>query len=123
MMPEDPAALTTTWFDAWRTKDASAIARMMAPDYVYVAPNGSLMDRAAILAIAADPTYGITEGTHDGVTVIALGPDVALVLHHWRGRGTLRGQVFADDHQCVMVWHRVEGSWRVRYEQASPVVR
>ena len=76
-MPEDPAALTTTWFDAWRTKDASAIARMMAPDYVYVAPNGSLMDRAAILAIATDPTYGITEGTHDDVTVIALGPDVA----------------------------------------------
>jgi hypothetical protein len=35
--------------------------------------------------------------------------------------GTLRGQVFVDDHRCVMIWHRAEGLWRVRYEQASPV--
>jgi ketosteroid isomerase-like protein len=121
-MPRDAAELTSTWFDAWRTKDADAIERMIAPDYVYVAPNGAVMTREAIIAIIRDPSYGITEGGLSGVVVTPLGADVALVRHHWQGRGTLYGKVFVDDHRCVMIWHRVAGSWRVRYEQASPVV-
>ena len=44
-MPDDPALLTAAWFDAWRTKDAGAIERMMAAAYVYVAPNGAVMER------------------------------------------------------------------------------
>jgi hypothetical protein len=120
-MPNDPALLTAAWFDAWRTKDAGAIERMMAAEYVYVAPNGAVMEREAILGIASDPSYGITDGAHTEVEVIPLGANVAVVRHRWRGHGTLRGQVFVDDHRCVMIWHRAEGLWRVRYEQASPV--
>jgi uncharacterized protein (TIGR02246 family) len=120
-MPNDPAALTSAWFEAWRTKDASAVERMMAADYVYVAPNGAVMDREAILGIIKDPSYGIASGAHTEVTVVPLRADVALVRHRWRGRGTLRGQVFVDDHRCVMVWCRTEDQWRVHYEQASPV--
>lgn len=96
---------------------------MIAADYTYVAPNGAVLDRDSILAIIRDPSYGITEGGHTEVEVISLGPDVTLVRHHWRGRGPLGGQVFVDDHQCVMVWHRAGANWRVHYEQASPVMR
>jgi ketosteroid isomerase-like protein len=120
-MPNDPAELTTAWFDAWRRKDASAVERMMAADYVYVAPNGAVMDREAILGIIEDPSYGITSGAHTDVAVVHLGSDAALVHHHWRGEGTFRGQVFVDDQQCVMIWFRSEGRWRVQYEQASPI--
>lgn len=122
-MPEDPEQLTSAWFDAWRRKDAGFVERRMAPEYVYVAPNGAVMDRETILGIIKDPSYGITSGAHTEVSVVRLGPDVALVGHHWRGQGTLRGQVFVDDQQCVMVWFRSAGEWRVHYEQASPVVR
>jgi ketosteroid isomerase-like protein len=121
-MPKDPAELAADWFEAWRTKAAGAIERMIATEYVYVGPNGAVMGRDSILAIIRDPSYGITEGAHSDVIVIALGADVALVRHHWRGRGTLRGQVFVDDHRCVMIWHRVAGEWRLRYEQASSIV-
>ena len=121
MVVDDPADLTAAWFDAWRTKEAVAVERMMAADYVYVAPNGAVMDRDAILGIIKDPTYGIVAGAHTEVVVVNLGSDVALVRHHWRGHGTFRGQEFVDDHQCVMVWCRTEAGWRVRYEQASPV--
>lgn len=122
-MANDPATLTSAWFDAWRTKDASAIEGMIAPDYVYVAPNGAVMDRDAIVAIIRDPTYGITDGTHTDVAVMSLGPNVTVVRHHWRGRGQLRGHTFNDDHQCVMIWYRAAAVWRVVYEQASPVTR
>ena len=122
-MPDDPAELTSAWFDAWRRKDAGAVERMMGADYVYVAPNGAVMDRETILGIIKDPSYGITSGTHTEVSVVHLGSDVALVRHHWRGEGTLRGQVFVDDQRCVMIWHRSDHRWRVHYEQASPVAR
>ena len=120
-MPDDPAELTAAWFDAWRTKDARAIERMIAADYVYVAPNGAVMDRETILGIIKDPSYGIASGAHTEVAVVQLGSDVALVRHHWRGHGTIRGRDFVDDHRCVMIWCRSEGRWRVHYEQASPV--
>jgi ketosteroid isomerase-like protein len=120
-MSSDPAELTAVWFDAWRTKDAAAIERMIAADYVYVAPNGAVMDREAILSIIKDPSYGIIAGAHTDVAVVPLGADVTLVRHHWRGHGTIRGQAFVDDHQAVMVWFRTDGRWRVCYEQASPI--
>jgi ketosteroid isomerase-like protein len=121
-MSRDPEGLTSAWFDAWRTKDADAIERMIAAEYVYVAPNGTVMSRDSILAIIRDPSYGISEGGHSEVEVTLLGAEVALVRHHWQGRGTFRGQAFVDNHRCVMIWHRVAGEWRVQYEQASPVV-
>ena len=117
----DLARLTSAWFDGWKSKDAGAIERMMGAAYVYVAPNGAVMSREAILAIIKDPTYAISEGGHTEVVVTILGQDVALVRHRWRGSGTLRGATFVDDHRCVMVWQRDGGDWRVRFEQASPV--
>lgn len=120
-MSPDPAELTAAWFTGWKDKDAAAIERMMGDDYVYVAPNGALMTRDEILAIIRDPSYGITDGEHSDVIVAQLGADVALVRHRWRGRGTLRGAQFVDDHRCVMVWRRAAGKWRVQFEQASPV--
>ncbi len=121
-MPDGPAQLTSAWFDAWRTKDAGAIERMIAPEYVYVAPNGAVLNRDTILGIIRDPSYRIASGTHTEVSVVHLGTEAALVLHHWRGQDTFAGRVFVDDHQCVMVWCRSDGRWRVRYEQASPIV-
>ena len=121
-MSSDPEGLTFAWFDAWRMKDAGAIERMIADEYVYVAPNGTVMSRDSILAIIHDPSYGISEGEHSEVEVIPLGAEVVIVRHHWQGRGTIRGHAFVDNHRCVMIWHRVAGEWRVHYEQASPVV-
>ena len=122
-MPNDPAELTTAWFDAWRIKDADAIERMIAADYVYVAPNGAVMGRETILGIIKDPSYAITSGAHTEVAAVQLGSDVALVRHRWRGQGTIRGKEFVDDHQCVMIWFRSDGRWRVHYEQGSPVAQ
>ena len=79
--------LIAAWQEAWFAKDAAAIAQMMAKDYVYVAPNGAILDRAAILQIVGDPTYGLTSGTHAETTVVMLGEDAALVRHRWQAPG------------------------------------
>ena len=120
-MRDDLKTLIAAWHAAWFAKDAAAISQMMAEDYVYVAPNGAILDRAAILQIVGDPTYGLTGGTHAETTVDMLGDDAALVRHRWQGTGTFRGQVFVDDHRCATVCDRSSGRWCIRYEQCSAI--
>ena len=113
--------MIAAWQEAWFAKDASTIAATMADDYVYVAPNGAIKDRAAILEVVSDPTYGLTGGSHTERIVVLLNDDVALMRRWWQGSGTFRGQTFVEDHRCVTVCDRSSGRWRVRYEQCSAV--
>jgi uncharacterized protein (TIGR02246 family) len=118
-MRDEVEALMAAWQDAWFTKNGSAIAQMMTEDYVYVAPNGTIMDRAAILQVVGDPSYGLTGGTHSETMVVTLGEDAALVRRRWQGAGAFRGQVFVEDHRCATICDRSSGRWRIRYEQCS----
>jgi ketosteroid isomerase-like protein len=109
------------WQDAWFSKNGRAIAAMMADDYVYVAPNGSVMDRATILGVVDDPTYALTGGAHTETIVSMLGESAAMVQRRWQGSGTYRGQQFVEDHRCVTICDRSSGAWRIRFEQCSAV--
>ena len=120
-MRTDVETLMAAWQDAWFTKNGRAIAEMMTDDYIYVAPNGTVMDRATILGIVDDPTYTLTDGVHTETVVSTLGEGVAMVRHRWQGSGTYRGQKFVDDHRCVTICDRSSGQWRIRFEQCSAV--
>ena len=37
--------LNDRWFQAWQEKDAATVERLMAEDYVYIAPSGIVLDR------------------------------------------------------------------------------
>jgi hypothetical protein len=120
-MRTDVETLITAWQDAWFTKNGRAIAELMSYDYVYVAPNGAVMDRTAILGVVNDPTYALTGGTHTETVVGMLGERAAMVRRRWQGSGTYRGQEFVEDHRCVTICDRTSGQWRIRYEQCSAV--
>ena len=120
-MRTDVETLMAAWQNAWLTKDGRAIAAMMTEDYVYVAPNGAVMDRAVIAGVVDDPTYALTGGTHTETAVTMLGEVAAMVRRRWQGRGTYRGQEFVEDHRCVTICDRSSGQWRIRYEQCSAV--
>ena len=118
-MRTDVETLMTAWQDAWFTKNGHAIAEMMTDDYIYVAPNGAVMDRTTILGVVDDPTYALTGGAHTETVVSMLGEGAAMVRRRWQGRGTYRGQEFVEDHRCVTICDRSSGQWRIRYEQCS----
>ena len=82
-MPTDVKTLMTAWKNAWFTKNARSIAEMMTDDYIYVAPNGAVMDRATILGVVNDPTYALTGGTHTETVVSMLGEAAAMVRRRW----------------------------------------
>src|ERR1700736_1615465 len=108
-----PAVLTELhsvndrWLRAWFEKDVDTVERLMADDYVYVAPNGHVMDRQAILGIIHSPSYHLLNGTATEVVVRALGDGAAVIRKRWQGEGTFEGATFKDDHSLVMVWVRL----------------
>jgi ketosteroid isomerase-like protein len=120
-MRTDVETLMMAWQDAWFTKNAGAIAEMMTDDYIYVAPNGAVMDWATILGVVGDPTYALTAGAHTETVVSMLGEGAAMVRRRWQGSGTYGGQDFVEDHRCVTICDRSSGQWRIRYEQCSAV--
>jgi uncharacterized protein (TIGR02246 family) len=111
--------LSGRWFRAWLEKDAATVERLMADDYLYVAPGGLLLDRPAILGIIRSPGYRLDHGTRTEVVVRAVGRDAAVVRHRYQGAGSFEGTPFADDHRCVMVWEKQAGDWRLVMEQCS----
>ena len=111
--------LSEHWFRAWLEKDAATVERLAAADYIYVAPNGSTLDRLAILAIIRSPSYRLDHGTRTEVVVRALGQEAAVVRSRYQGAGSFEGNSFTDDQRCVMVWEKHAGEWRLVMEQCS----
>ncbi|HMF15173.1 MAG TPA: nuclear transport factor 2 family protein [Gemmataceae bacterium] len=111
--------LNERWLRAWFEKDAATVERLMAEDYVYVAPNGLVLDRQAILGIIRSRSYQLDRGTSTEVVVRTIGREAAIVRKRWQGAGSFEGTSFTDDHRLVMVWEKQAGEWRLVMEQCS----
>jgi len=107
------------WNQAWFDKDADTVQRLTAEDYVYVGPNGMVLDRQAILQIVRSPSYRLDHGAHTEVVIRALGPQAAIVRRRWQGTGSYEGTAFTEDHRCVTAWEQRDGDWRIVFEQCS----
>ena len=118
-MSSELCDLSERWFQAWLAKDDATVERLMAADYLYVAPNGLVLDRQAILRIIRSPSYRLDHGTRTEVVVRAVGHEAAVVRHRYQGAGSFEGTSFTDDHRCLMVWEKQAGEWRLVMEQCS----
>ena len=111
--------LNERWFQAWRAKDAAAVERLMADDYIYIAPSGLVLDRSAILVIIRSPTYRLDHFTHSEVVIRAVGQEAAIVRDRRQAVGSFEGTSFTDDHRGVMIWEKHAGEWQLVMEQCS----
>jgi len=112
--------LNQAWLEAWLAKDAAAIEAMMAPEYVYIAPNGRVMDRERILAIVRSPTYRLDRATGSEVHITRF-EDSAIILRRSQSSGSYDGQAFTEDHRCSSVWLRRRGAWQLAWEHCSQI--
>jgi uncharacterized protein (TIGR02246 family) len=111
--------LSRAWNAAWLENDSATADRLMAPEYVYVAPNGKILDRAAILGVILSPSYKIHHATWTELQIKVFGNDAAVILDRLQGAGTLNGKTFTDDNRCARVCLRRNGAWQIAFEQAS----
>ena len=118
-MLSEVQGLSESWFQAWLDKDAVTVERLMAEDYLYIAPGGAVLDRQAIMAIIRSPSYRLEQGKRSEVVVRALGPEAAMERHRYQGSGSFEGTAFTDDQRGVMIWEKHAGVWRLVFEQCS----
>ena len=111
--------LNERWSRAWLEKDAATVERLMAEDYIYVAPNGLVLDRQAILRIIRSPGYRLDFATRTEIVVRALGNDAAIARHYSQAAGSFEDNPFTDDHACIMICEKQAGEWRIVMEQHS----
>jgi hypothetical protein len=109
------------WNGAWLTNDVSAVETIAAEDYVYIGPQGQVLDRNAILEIVRSASYRLASGSWTEVSISWLGTDSALILDRFRGEGEYRGHQFKEDHRHTTVWVRRHGRWQVRLEHCSAI--
>jgi hypothetical protein len=108
------------WINAWLAKDVAAIEAQMASEYVYVGPDGRVLDRERILAIVRSPGYRLDRATSSEVH-ITLFEDSAILLRRSQASGSYDGLDFTEDHRCSSVWLRRRGAWRLAWEHCSPI--
>jgi uncharacterized protein (TIGR02246 family) len=111
--------LNQRWTRAWLEKDAATVERLMADDYVYVAPTGQVVDREGILRIIRSPVYRLHRWERTNVVVRMLGNDAAVIRHRGQGEGVFEGKPFTEDHACMTVCARVRGAWQIVMEQCT----
>jgi len=114
--------LNQIWIRAWLDRDAAVVDRIMGPEFVYIAPNGQILDRQTMLAIIRSPNYNLTSGSRTEVSVISLGADAAAVVSRWQGEGSYEGRAFRDDHRCTSVFVRHGSDWRMLLEHCSAIL-
>lgn len=119
-MTADLQHLNEIWNQAWLDTDAAVIERLMADDYLYIAPNGKVRDRKTILNIVRSPSYRLDTSTRTPVLIKPVGEDAAVVVFHSQAAGTFEGKSFEDDHKCTMICIGRRSGWRVLMEQCSP---
>jgi ketosteroid isomerase-like protein len=118
---EDLEHMNEKWNGAWLTKQVAAVEMIAAEEYVYIGPQGQVLDKADILEIIRSPSYQLARGSWTEVSYSRFGTDFALVLDRFRGEGESRGQTFKEDHRHTTVWVRQHGRWQVRLEHCSAI--
>jgi ketosteroid isomerase-like protein len=113
--------LAEEWNTAWLRKDVATVERLMTKSYVYVPPNGHILDRSAMLDIITSPTYKLRRGKITEARAIEITANVAALIHRWRGAGTFEGRSFTDDHRCVTIFVKQRRRWLMAFEMCTAI--
>lgn len=113
-------AVERAWTDAHLHGDFAALAHLMAADYRRIEQDGSVQDKAAVLA-AYSPDHRHWDYAAGDEYDVRLYGDIALVIGRWTGRGVNHGQPFDYAARFLSVYIRRAGRWQMLAEQSTPI--
>lgn len=114
------AALDAAVGEAIVAGDFEALERLYAPDFVFVAPDGRRVDRAARMESFRSGRLRYLETAHSELE-IEVGGDLALVTGLAHTRYVANGNAAEGDYRYSSVWRRAGDSWQVISTQATRV--
>src|SRR5437899_13021319 len=118
MLPDDLIHVIEQYDHAWNNKDASAVGRFLAPDYVYFSSTGQVQSRQHTLDMLVSPKYVLASAERSEVKVYRMS-GTAVVSSRWKGHGTYDGKEFRDDQRCSLVLVQAGKSWLILSEHCT----
>ena len=103
---------------AMQLKNPSFFRRVYGDDFVGTAPNGTVMDRAALIAsIQNSPaTYATFVATNVRIRIFE---DTAVVTSVWSARGTQDGRSFSRQSRVIQIYVYSQRGWQVVASQET----
>ncbi|HXR34242.1 MAG TPA: nuclear transport factor 2 family protein [Verrucomicrobiae bacterium] len=103
---------------AVQLKNPSFFRRVYGDDFVGTFPNGTVMDRAALIAaIQNSPaTYATFVATSVRTRIFE---NTAIVTSVWSARGTQDGRSFSRQSRVIQIYVYGQGGWRVVASQET----
>ncbi|HEX3321908.1 MAG TPA: nuclear transport factor 2 family protein [Terriglobales bacterium] len=105
------SALEHSWAAAQKANDASAIASLLAENYIEVLPDGSLMNKSQVLDDAKKSKYQTIELSD--LKIMSFG-DTAIVVGTFDARHSDKdGKPLQDHERFVDTWRKMpDGKWQ-----------
>lgn len=106
---------------AWNRKDAAAVARVLADNYVYFSSKGSVRSRQWMLEdLLGNPGYHLDHAERTELQVQLHG-NTAVVNSRWQGEGSYNGEPIRDDQRCSLVVVKRVDELRVASEHCTQI--
>ena len=105
---------------AWNHKDAAAVKRFLAADYVYFSSEGQVQSRQHALDMLRSPKYVLAAAERSEIKVYRES-GTAVVSSRWKGHGSYDGKEFRDDQRCSIVLVRESEGWVVLSEHCTQI--
>jgi hypothetical protein len=119
MTEADAIAKEKAAWDMFKQKDYDGYANLLAPESIYVGPDG-VFDKEANLKSARD--YELTEATFSDWKYLSIDKDIALVTYTANAKGKMGGKEQpAQTVRASSVWVNRDGKWLAMYHQESLV--
>lgn len=114
----DLLALERHWDDAIVRKDVAALDALLAPDFVFIDPDGSITTRAQLLASVGSPRLTIEPFETRDVTVRLYG-GTAILTGWFEQHGSWDGAAFRVRQRYTDVYVRRGTGWMAASAHAS----
>lgn len=104
---------------AMLASDVTELERLLHPELLAVAPDGSLIDRASDLESHRAGIFEITELEEEHLDVRVVG-DTAITFVVLRIRGKIAGADASGSMRYTRTWINDQGNWRVLAAHIAP---
>ncbi len=104
---------------AMRTSDVDALDRLLHPDLLAVAPDGSLVGKAADLESHRSGVFEIRSLEEESLEVVVSG-DTAVTFVVLDVQGSISGEDASGRMRYTRTWTRDGGAWRVLAAHIAP---
>lgn len=101
-------------------RDAAALQRFLAEDFLGVDVSGQHLSKAEILARVKSPEFAMTSLRHEDIRVRVFG-DCAVATARTVVAGRYKGQAAGGEFPYMRVWVKRQGSWLAVATQSSAI--